>query len=233
MSSDATLNREWYAGAYTLNLTQDLAGTPSGQWAIGNGAMNLTARSSFIGSPTNNGVLRVGSRWQNYTAAFTADIVSGQVSWSVRAQDDLDQYALTLNSASASSSPDTMVIAKVSHGVATTLATFPVPSPVQQNQAYRISTTVQGPKITVAIGGAVIGSVSDAAFARGTAGFGESGTGSANVSDLAVTAQDGTRLYASPLASPSALAGFYPPGTPTADLILDGAKRDRATSPAT
>ena len=35
VSSDPTLNREWYAGAYTLNLTQDLAGTPSGQWAIG------------------------------------------------------------------------------------------------------------------------------------------------------------------------------------------------------
>jgi alpha-L-rhamnosidase len=229
VSSDATLNKEWYAGAYTLNLTQDLAGTPSGQWAIASGAMNLTARSSFIGSPTNDGVLRFGGRWQDYTAAFTADIVSGQVSWSVRAQDDLDQHALTLNSASASSSPDTVVIAKLSHGVVTTLGTFPVPSPVQQNQAYRISTTVRGPKITVAIGGTVIGSVSDAAFARGTVGFGESGTGSANVSDLAVTAQDGSRLYASPLASPSALADFYPPGTPAADLILDGAKRDRAT----
>ena len=63
VSSDPTLNKEWYAGAYTLNLTQDLAGTQSHQWAVGNGAMNLTARSSFIGTPTNNGVLKFGGSW--------------------------------------------------------------------------------------------------------------------------------------------------------------------------
>jgi alpha-L-rhamnosidase len=60
LSSDATLNKEWYDGAYTLNLTQDTAGTQSGQWAIEDGAMNLTARSGFIGSPTNDGVLKRG-----------------------------------------------------------------------------------------------------------------------------------------------------------------------------
>lgn len=229
VSSDPTLNKEWYAGAHTLNLTQDLAGTQSHQWAVGNGAMNLTARSSFIGTPTNNGVLKFGGSWRDYTSAFTADIVSGQVSWSVRAQDDLDQYAITLNSAAASSSPDSVVIAKVSHGVSTTLGTFTTPFAVAENQAYQISTTVAGPTITVSVNGTVIGSVSDATFTAGTVGFGESGTGTANVSHLIVTARGGNPLYASKLASPSALTDFLTPGTPTVDLILDGAKRDRAT----
>ncbi|MGH3067498.1 MAG: GH116 family glycosyl hydrolase [Streptosporangiaceae bacterium] len=229
LSSDPTLNKEWYDGAYTLNLTQDLAGTQSHQWAIGNGAMNLTARSSFIGTPTNNGVLTSGGGWRDYTSAFTADIVSGQVSWAVRARDDLDEYAITLNSAAASSSPDSLVIAKVSHGVPTTLGTFTTPFTVAENQAYKISTTAAGQTITVSINGTVIGSVSDATFGAGTVGFGESGTGTANVSNLVVTARNGTPLYASKLASPSALTGFLTPGTPTVDLILDGAKRDRAT----
>ena len=229
VSSDPTLNREWFDGAYTLNLTQDLAGTPSGQWAIEDGALNLTARSSFIGTPTNNGVLKTGAGWRDYTSAFTADIVSGQVSWAVRAQDDLDQYALTLNSSAAPGSPDTVVIAKVSHGVPTTLGTFATPFAVAENQAYRISTTVAGQTITVSVNGTVIGSVTDATFAAGTVGFGESGTGSANVSNLVVTAPSGASLYASKLASPSALTDFLTPGTPTVDLILDGAKRDRAT----
>ena len=229
VSSDPTLNKEWYAGAYTLNLTQDLAGTQSHQWAIGNGAMNLTARSSFIGTPTNNGVLRFGSTWRDYTSAFTADIVSGQVSWSIRARGDLDQYAITLNSSAASTSPDSVVIAKVSHGASTTLGTFTTPFAIAENQAYRISITAAGQTITVSINGTVIGSVTDATFAAGTVGFGESGTGSANVSNLVVTARSGTPLYASTLASPSALTDFLTPGTPTVDLILDGAKRDRAT----
>jgi alpha-L-rhamnosidase len=229
VSSDPTFNQAWYAGAYTLNLAQDLAGTQSHQWAISNGAMNLTARSSFIGTPTNNGVLRFGGTWRDYTSAFTADIVSGQVSWSVRARDDLDQYAITLSSSAASASPDSVVIAKVSHGVSTTLGTFTTPFAIAENQAYRISTTVSGQTITVSINGTVIGSVSDATFAAGTVGFGESGTGSANVSHLAVTAPGGTPLYISKLAAPSALTDFLTPGTPTVDLILDGAKRDRAT----
>jgi alpha-L-rhamnosidase len=229
VSSDPTLNKEWYAGAYTLNLTQDLAGTQSHQWAIADGAMNLTARSSFVGTPVNNGVLRFGSTWRDYTSAFTADVVSGQVSWSVRARDDLDQYAITLNSSAAATSPDSVVIAKVSHGVSTTLGTFPTPFAVAENQAYRISTTVSGQTITVSVNGTVIGSVTDATFAAGTVGFGESGTGSANVSHLVVAARNGRTLYASTLASPSALTDFLTPGTPTVDLILDGAKRDRAT----
>jgi alpha-L-rhamnosidase len=129
LSSDATLNKEWYDGAYTLNLTQDTAGTQSGQWAIEDGAMNLTARTGFISSPTNDGVLKWGGNWQNYTSDFTADIISGQVSWSVRAQDDLDQYAITLNSAAAASSPGSVIIAKVSHGISTTLGTFTTPFP--------------------------------------------------------------------------------------------------------
>ena len=86
-----------------------------------------------------------------------------------------------------------------------------------------------GQTITVSVNGTVIGSVSDATFAAGTVGFGESGTGSANVRDLVVTAPSGTPLYASKLASPPALTDFLTPGTPTVDLILDGAKRDRAT----
>jgi alpha-L-rhamnosidase len=165
VSSDPTLNKEWYDGAYTLNLTQDLAGTQSHQWAIENGAMNLTARSSFIGTPTNNGVFRFVDSWRDYTSAFTADIVSGQVSWSVRAHGDLDQYAITLNSAAASTSPDSVAIAKVSHGVSTTLGTFLTPFAIAENQAYQISTTVAGPAITVSINGTVIGSVSDSTFA--------------------------------------------------------------------
>ena len=68
LSSDATLNKEWYDGAYTLNLTQDTAGTQSGQWATEDGAMNLTARTGFISSPTNDGVLKWGGNWQNYTS---------------------------------------------------------------------------------------------------------------------------------------------------------------------
>jgi hypothetical protein len=139
------------------------------------GALNLTARSSFVGTPTNNGVLRFGGTWRDYTSAFTADIVSGQVSWSVRARDDLDQYAVTLNSSAASTSPDSVVIAKVSHGVSTTLGTFTTPFTVAENQAYKISTKVAGQTITVSINGTVIGSVSDATFAAGTVGFGESG----------------------------------------------------------
>jgi alpha-L-rhamnosidase len=229
LSSDATLNKEWYDGAYTLNLTQDAAGTQSGQWAIEDGAMNLTARTGFIGSPTNDGVLKRGGNWQNYTSDFTADIISGQVSWSVRATDDLDQYAVTLNSAAAANSPDSVIIAKVVHGVSTTLGTFATPFPVEENQAYQISTKAQGPTITVSVGGTVIGSVTDGTFGTGTVGFGESGSGTANVSDLTVTAQDGRRLYASKLDSPAALTDFETPGTPSVDVILDGAKRDRAT----
>ncbi|MGD0706577.1 MAG: alpha-L-rhamnosidase C-terminal domain-containing protein [Trebonia sp.] len=229
LSSDATLNKEWYDGAYTLNLTQDAAGTQSGQWAIENGAMNLTARSGFIGSPTNDGVLKWGDGWRNYTSDFTADIISGQVSWSVRAQDDLDQYAVTLNSATAASSPGTVIITKVSHGVPTILGTFTTPLTVNENQAYQISTKVAGPTITVSVGGAVVGSVTDATFGTGTVGFGETGSGTANVSDLTVTTKDGQRLYASKLDSAAALADFETPGTPGVDVILDGAKRDRAT----
>jgi alpha-L-rhamnosidase len=229
VSSDDTLNREWYDGAYTLNLVQDPAGLQSGQWAIENGAMNLTARAGFISSPTNDGVLTSGGDWRNYTSSFTADILTDQVQWSVRAQDDLDQYTATLNSAAAATSPDTVVIASDVHGTATTLGTFPVPFAVAENQAYQISTSVNGPVITVSVDGTVIGSVSDATFATGTVGFGESGSGTANVSDLVVTAADGRRLYASRLDSPSALTDFETPGTPTVDVILDGAKRDRAT----
>ena len=229
VSSDDTLNREWYDGAYTLNLVQDPADLQSGQWAIEDGAMNLTARAGFISSPTNDGVLNGGGGWRNYTSSFTADILSDQVQWSVRAQDDLDQYTATLNSAAAATSPDTVVIAADVHGTATTLGTFPVPFAVAENQAYQVSTTVRGALITVSVDGTVIGSVSDATFATGTVGFGESGSGTANVSDLVVTASDGRRLYASKLDSPSALTGFETPGTPTVDVILDGAKRDRAT----
>lgn len=151
------------------------------------------------------------------------------MSWSVRARDDLDQYAITLNSSSAATSPDSVVIAKVSHGVSTTLGTLTTPFAVAENQAYRISTTAAGQTITVSVNGTAIGSVSDPTFAAGTVGFGESGTGTANVSQLAVTARGGRPLYASTLASPSALTDFLTPGTPTVDLILDGAKRDRAT----
>jgi alpha-L-rhamnosidase len=229
VSSDDTLNKEWYDGAYTLNLVQDPAGLQSGQWAIEDGAMNLTARTGFIGSPTNDGVLDLGDDWRNYTSSFTADILSDQVQWSVRAQDDLDQYTATLNSAAATSSPNTVVIAADVHGTATTLGTFTVPFAVAENQAYQISTTVHGSLITVSVDGTVIGSVSDATFAAGTVGFGESGSGTANVSDLVVTGPDGRRLYASKLDSPSALTDFETPGTPTVDVILDGAKRDRAT----
>ena len=110
-----------------------------------------------------------------------------------------------------------------------TLGTFTTPFTVAENQAYKISTKVAGQTITVSINGTVIGSVSDATFAAGTVGFGESGTGSANVSNLVVTAPSGAPLYVSMLASPSALTDFLTPGTPTVDLILDGAKRDRAT----
>jgi alpha-L-rhamnosidase len=229
VSSDNTLNKEWYDGAYTLNLVQDPAGLQSGQWAIEDGAMNLTARTGFIGSPTNDGVLDWGDNWRNYTSSFTADILSDQVQWSVRAQDDLDQYTATLNAADSASSPNTVVIAADVHGTATTLGTFTVPFAVAENQAYQISTTVHGSLITVSVDGTVIGSVSDATFATGTVGFGESGTGTANVSDLVVTASGGGRLYASKLDSPSALTDFETPGTPTVDVILDGAKRDRAT----
>jgi alpha-L-rhamnosidase len=229
VSSDDTLNKEWYDGAYTLNLVQDPAGLQSGQWAIEDGAMNLTARTGFIGSPTNDGVLDLGDDWRNYTSSFTADILSDQVQWSVRAQDDLDQYTATLNSAAATGSPNTVVIAADVHGTATTLGTFTVPFAVAENQAYQISTTVHGSLITVLVDGTVIGSVSDATFAAGTVGFGESGSGTANVSDLVVTGPDGRRLYASKLDSPSALTDFETPGTPTVDVILDGAKRDRAT----
>jgi alpha-L-rhamnosidase len=229
VSSDNTLNKEWYDGAYTLNLVQDPAGLQSGQWAIEDGAMNLTARTGFIGSPTNDGVLDWGDNWRNYNSSFTADILSDQVQWSVRAQDDLDQYTATLNAADSASSPNTVVIAADVHGTATTLGTFTVPFAVAENQAYQISTTVHGSLITVSVDGTVIGSVSDATFATGTVGFGESGTGTANVSDLVVTASGGGRLYASKLDSPSALTDFETPGTPTVDVILDGAKRDRAT----
>jgi alpha-L-rhamnosidase len=229
VSSDNTLNKEWYDGAYTLNLVQDPAGLQSGQWAIEDGAMNLTARTGFIGAPTNDGVLDWGDNWRNYTSSFTADILSDQVQWSVRAQDDLDQYTATLNAADSASSPNTVVIAADVHGTATTLGTFTVPFAVAENQAYQISTTVHGSLITVSVDGTVIGSVSDATFATGTVGFGESGTGTANVSDLVVTASGGGRLYASKLDSPSALTDFETPGTPTVDVILDGAKRDRAT----
>jgi alpha-L-rhamnosidase len=229
VTSDNTLNKEWYDGAYTLNLVQDTAGLQSGQWAIEDGAMNLTARTGFIGAPTNDGVLDWGDNWRNYTSSFTADILSDRVQWSVRAQDDLDQYTATLNAADAASSPDTVVIAADVHGTATTLGTFTVPFAVAENQAYQVSTTVRGSLITVSVDGTVIGSVSDATFATGTVGFGESGTGTANVSDLVVTAADGGRLYASKLNSPSALTDFQTPGTPTVDVILDGAKRDRAT----
>lgn len=97
------------------------------------------------------------------------------------------------------------------------------------NQAYQISTTVQGPTITVSVNGTVIGSVTDRTFGTGTVGFGESGSGTASVSDLTVTALDGRRLYASRLDSPAALTDFETPGTPSVDVILDGAKRDRAT----
>ena len=198
VSSDDTLNKEWYDGAYTLNLVQDPAGLQSGQWAIEGGAMNLTARL-FISSPTNDGVLNGGGGWRNYTSSFTADILSDQVQWSVRARDDLDQYTATLNSAAAATSPNTVVIAADVHGTATALATFTVPFAVAENQAHQISTTAAGSLITVSVDGTVIGSVSDATFATGTVGFGESGSGTANVSDLVVTASDGRRLYASKL----------------------------------
>ena len=230
VSSDPTLNKEWYAGAYTLNLTQDLAGTQSHQWAIGNGAMNLTARSSFVGTPdqqrcapVRRHLARLHQRLHRGHRERPGVVVGPgpRTIWTSTPSPSTPQPPRR--------SPDSVVIAKVSHGVSTTLGTFTTPFAVAENQAYKISTKVAGQTITVSVNGTVIGSVSDATFAAGTVGFGESGTGSANVSDLVVTAPGGAPLYASTLASPSALTDFLTPGTPTVDLILDGAKRDRAT----
>ena len=207
VSSDPTLNKEWYAGAYTLNLTQDLAGTQSHQWAIG---QRRHEPDRPAGTPTNNGVLRFGGAWRDYTSAFTADIVSGQVSWSVRARGVWTSLALTLSSSAAATSPESVVIAKVSHGVSATLGMFTTPFAVAQNQAYRISTTVAADDHRLhQRDGDWVGF---RRHVRGrTVGFGESGTGSANVSDLVVTAPGGTPLYASTLASPSALTDFLTP----------------------
>lgn len=118
---------------------------------------------------------------------------------------------------------------------------FPIDVPVQEDTWYTIHTTItpsgfnisidNQPVAFVPIFEAALYSFTNPIFSlpsvyEGTWGFGPWQDQEAYVTDVVVTAKDGTVLYESDLTSPSVLAE-YSVATLDASVCLDGAKRDR------
>ena len=228
VSSDESLNKIWYNGAYTVNLMQMRPNTPGGYWVIENGALNALGGDA--------GILNTGLNWTDYTMSFQTRIDNFQSGWVVRAQSATTNYLLILNASNDRSGTPNALQELVQHaGNYTKIADVPLPFTVNPGTWYNIQITTSGTKVTTAINGNTVASFDSnsfpanlAALPSGTVGFREDATESADFKNLVVTDSNGAVLYQNALSQPSALDAWDVPGNNTLPVILDGAKRDRA-----
>jgi alpha-L-rhamnosidase len=230
VSSSDTLNKIWYAGAYTVNMVQMRPDTPNGNWLIENGA--LSADGGEVGQLTS-----VGSDWTDYTMSVAATIQANQAGWVVRSQSPDDDYVLILDAANdTQGTPDDLQELVQANGNYYVVADVPLPFHVAPGTAYHVATTVSGATVTTSINGQQVASFDTAsglpegaaAYATGTVGFQQGPGAEATFSGLTVTDPSGTVLYSNPLSAASDLNDFTMPGDNALPLIVDGAKRDRA-----
>jgi alpha-L-rhamnosidase len=228
VSSDESLNRIWYDGAYTLNLVQMRPNTPGGYWVIQNGALNAQGGDA--------GILNTGLNWTDYTMSFQTKIDNFQSGWVVRAQSPTTHYLLILNASNdQSGTPNALQELVQQAGSYTKIADVPLPFTVNPGTWYNIQISTSGTKVTTAINGQTVASFDSNSFpanltalSSGTVGFREYSPESADFKNLVVTASNGAVLYQNALSQPASLNGWDAPGVNALPVILDGAKRDRA-----
>ena len=246
VSSNDLLNKLWYDGAYTVNLSQQLAGTSGMDWVASDGALNITG-GAFAGSGTGSdaGILKQGSQWTDYDMSFDTDIRQDQSGWTVRAQSPTMLYLLILDASNDTlGPPNTLQELVENNGTYQTIANVSLPFTVSPESWYHISTVASGTTVTTSVNGQQVASFSSGSFpsdypslASGTVGFreGRSNTSAPGVATYSATARfrqldvtdpSGHTLYRNSLASQSAVNDFQLPVENELPLMDADAKRD-------
>ncbi|MEA9984302.1 alpha-L-rhamnosidase C-terminal domain-containing protein [Subtercola sp. RTI3] len=225
-SSDA-LNKFWYNGVYTAQLNQVPTNSIGQHWTTSAEGLDVPGTSAGVG------LLTAGSGWTDYTASFSAKIVTTQAGWMVRGHAaQKGGYLMILGSAGT-----TNVLQEVYQGADggyQTIATVPLPMTIQLGSWYDITEVVSGSTVTTSINGTEVASFDSSTFGAGRPAFSAGSVGFRQFSgeegmfkNLTVTGPGGD-LYSNTLTDSSAVADFDVPGNNAVPLILDGAKRDRA-----
>jgi alpha-L-rhamnosidase len=227
-SSSDTLNKIWYASAYTAQLDSVPTGSLPGNWVVENTALDAAGGDV--------GLLAQGGSWSAYTTTFSASIVNNQAGWVVRGQDPNDGYVFILDADNdTAGAADTLQELDLHSGTFTSVGTTALTTDIAPGGWHTVATTVSGTSITISLDGKQVASLDSSsfpsgttAFPTGTIGFRENGAEEAQFRNLSVVSSSGSTLFSNALSSSSALSSFTVPGVNTLPTILDGAARDRA-----
>jgi alpha-L-rhamnosidase len=229
VSSSDQLNRLWYDGSYTAEVNQVPVGGTAPRWNTDAGSLDVP------GTSAGTGFVTAGRSWKDYTASFSAKVVTNQAGWMVREQSATTGYILILDSSSdTAGTPNALQEVASVNGTYTTIATIPLSKPIDPNTWHAVKEVVHGTTVTTSIDGVEVATFDTAtaspalpALASGSVGFREFTGEEAGFKNLVVKSATKT-LYRNPLAKASSIRTFTLPGSNTVPLILDGAKRDRA-----
>jgi hypothetical protein len=200
LSSNDLLNKLWYDGAYTVNLSQQLAGTPGMDWVSSDGALNITGGAfSGSGDGSDTGILKLRSQWTDYDMSVDTEIRQDQAGWTVRAQSPATQYLLILDASNDTlGPPNTLQELVENNGTYQTIANVSLPFTVSPESWYHISTVASGTTVTTSVNGQQVASFSSGSFpsgypslASGTVGFreGRSNTSAGGVASYSASAR--------------------------------------------
>jgi hypothetical protein len=191
------------------------------------------------------GVSALGANYSQYILSFSTKITRGGTGWKVATgpNQGYGAYFVPTSDGPQYLSTDTALVPPNSliTGYGYSIVNFYLdsatplyysnPSPISENEWYRVSTTLGSSGYTVSVNGTQFAYVPYSGFGgvnlnTGSWGFGPYLDQAAYIKDIEVVAQDGTVLYTNSLTSTDILEE-YVVASNTYAVCLDGAKRDR------
>ncbi|KAI5200241.1 glycoside hydrolase family 78 protein [Aureobasidium subglaciale EXF-2481] len=247
-SSNPLYNEIWKLGARAAGAACFNSGAYKSVWDV-SASSGAFIRGSRVGLSSR------GNSFSNYNLTFSAKIERGGLGWAMaypllttaggiqlNLVGDYPEGTTYANVNRTLLPPNTVVLAYGFSLVNQTtlpayyLDAFRVPFDVKEGQWYSISAKMyEGNYLAVSINKTKIFNVTLENYYTGTAGAGTTGSfgfggwqdQAAYFRDVRVTSSNGTVLYANTMTNTSAILPEYGVQSNTADVCLDGAKRDR------
>jgi hypothetical protein len=171
-------------------------------WTASN--RQLRVGGSYYTSATGIGLSKAGAGWTDYTISFDTAPQIGAVfgtvyaysGWVFRSPDPQNGYAWALSNYpyTSPSAPGYLVKSIYKNGNLVFQQPVPLNFPVTAGHWYKVATTVSGATITTQVNGQVVDRTIDATFGQGRVGFQATGSTSALVDNVTVTAPGGSTL---------------------------------------